>query len=68
MGTAPHMQNLAAMQGKPMAPQAPLVQAPQPVTTPDGRTPGFTNPMPGAQNPLGAGSLAYGGARVPDLC
>jgi hypothetical protein len=27
MGTAPHMQNLAARQGKPTAPQVPLVQA-----------------------------------------
>jgi hypothetical protein len=29
-----------------------------------GRIPGVTNPMPGAPNPLGAGSLAYGGARA----
>ena len=29
------------------------------------RTPGFKTPMPGSPNPLGAGSLAYGGARSP---
>jgi hypothetical protein len=65
-GTAPHASILSAMQGSPAAPAAPAVAPPQPLTTSDGRTPGFTNPMPGSENPLGAGTLAYGGKRVLD--
>ena len=53
---------LAAMQAPAMSP-APM-PAPTAAAT-NGRTPGFTNPAPGALNPLGAGSLAYGGARAP---
>ncbi len=34
---------------------------------PDGQMQGFTNPMPGAPNPLGAGTLAYGGMRAPGM-
>jgi hypothetical protein len=60
MGTAPHVQTLAMMQGETTAPQVPLVQAPWPVTTVDGRTPEFTNLMQGAKNPLGAGTLMAG--------
>ena len=30
-------------------------------------SPRFNNPMPGAPNPLGAGSLAYAGARAPGM-
>ena len=58
---APH-QALAAMQAPAMSPMP--MQTP-PAATPDGRMPGFRNPAPGALNPLGAGSLAYGGAKAP---
>jgi hypothetical protein len=58
-GTAPHTALLSTMQGKPAAP-APAIAPPQPLTTPDGRTPGFTNPMPGAENPPGAGTPVAG--------
>jgi hypothetical protein len=65
-GTAPHISILSAMQGSPAAPAAPVIAPPQPLTMPDGRTPGFTNPLSGAENPLRVGSQAYGRKRVLD--
>lgn len=44
----------------------PATRRPQPFT-PGGRMVGFKNPMPGAPNPLGAGGLAYGGAKAPGM-
>ena len=52
------------------------VVMPTPVTSPlqagggqatANASPRFNNPMPGAPNPLGAGSLAYAGARAPGM-
>jgi hypothetical protein len=59
-GTAPHASILTAMQGKPATSATPVIAPPHPVTTADGRTPGFTKPMPGAENPPGAGTPVAG--------
>ena len=59
-GTAPHASVLAAMQGHMPTPSVPAIGPPQTVTTADGRTPGFTKPMPGAENPPGAGTPVAG--------
>src|SRR5258707_1018833 len=53
------------LQGKP-APQAPLIGT-SPMGGNDPRFHGFRNPFPGAKNPLGAGALAFGGARAPGV-
>jgi hypothetical protein len=51
-----------------MATQAPTtLVAPSSPQAAAGHTPRFTNPMPGAPNPLGAGTLAYGGMRAPGM-
>ncbi len=63
-GTDTAQGQLAAMQHQPMPPPA---TQPTGDDAARGRTPGFTNPMPGAPNPLGAGTLAYGGMRAPGI-
>lgn len=56
-------------QGDPALAGTNAPKPPMPALQPqaNGMMSGFQNPMPGAPNPLGAGTLAFGGARAPGM-
>ena len=61
------MPGVGGQMGVPKAPGPATVGVPATPQAARGHSPRFNNPMPGAPNPLGAGTLAYGGARAPGM-